>query len=514
MNKNIIKLFAILVMCFIIGGVLVACGSNEQSVQVGPVECGESCDCRTVQGIEGVQGEPGINGLTPFIGENGNWWIGETDTGVPARAENLTDCENHHWESEPIRAHSFDSATGVASTGLNILICKDCGDSKFERIPHAYTPVVTAPTCTHVGYTTYTCSCGHSYIADEVPMVAHVYSAVVTAPTCIETGYTTYTCSCGDSYVANVTPVSAHTWGAWEPVQMPDDICPCEWEQPYIHHCTYCGIEDPVNKKYDGAIGHNFNNYRPAVRDENISICEWIPMEISECANCECNDHLDKVNVGTAPGHSWSEWTISVYPTAQTKGEIVRYCTVCGNSEHPDATAELPEFVPGNYSVDTFAPTCAVEGLNTYYIVKNGQRIVVATETIPALGHVYNSNSAYAVDPAPGEESLGIVVVECACDCCNCNETVTKVLPELSSGLYTLVSQGNCLDPIDYYTYDLDIDGEIIEIGFTVNGGYTHDSAPAADQLEVVEGEGKYYWVYKCSKCGLWIVDHFEYIYA
>lgn len=26
----------------------------------------------------------GKDGLTPYIGENGNWWIGETDTGVRA----------------------------------------------------------------------------------------------------------------------------------------------------------------------------------------------------------------------------------------------------------------------------------------------------------------------------------------------------------------------------------------------------------------------------------------------
>lgn len=28
----------------------------------------------------------GTNGLTPFVGENGNWWIGETDTGIQAEA--------------------------------------------------------------------------------------------------------------------------------------------------------------------------------------------------------------------------------------------------------------------------------------------------------------------------------------------------------------------------------------------------------------------------------------------
>ena len=27
------------------------------------------------------------DGKTPFIGENGHWWIGDTDTGVPAQGE-------------------------------------------------------------------------------------------------------------------------------------------------------------------------------------------------------------------------------------------------------------------------------------------------------------------------------------------------------------------------------------------------------------------------------------------
>ena len=40
----------------------------------------------------------------------------------------------------------------------------------------------------------------------------HSYEAVVTAPTCTEGGYTTYTCSCGDSYVADETPALGHDW--------------------------------------------------------------------------------------------------------------------------------------------------------------------------------------------------------------------------------------------------------------------------------------------------------------
>ena len=35
-------------------------------------------------GRDGKDGEDGEDGLTPFIGSNGNWWIGAADTGVPA----------------------------------------------------------------------------------------------------------------------------------------------------------------------------------------------------------------------------------------------------------------------------------------------------------------------------------------------------------------------------------------------------------------------------------------------
>ena len=34
--------------------------------------------------LESIKGEDGQNGETPHIGMNGNWWIGDTDTGVPA----------------------------------------------------------------------------------------------------------------------------------------------------------------------------------------------------------------------------------------------------------------------------------------------------------------------------------------------------------------------------------------------------------------------------------------------
>ena len=42
-------------------------------------------------GTNGQNGSDGKDGKTPFIGENGNWWIGETDTGVKAAGIDGTD---------------------------------------------------------------------------------------------------------------------------------------------------------------------------------------------------------------------------------------------------------------------------------------------------------------------------------------------------------------------------------------------------------------------------------------
>jgi hypothetical protein len=46
----------------------------------------------------------------------------------------------------------------------------------------------------------------------DEPVHQHEYTTVVTDPTCTEGGYTTYTCACGDSYVADETPAAGHNF--------------------------------------------------------------------------------------------------------------------------------------------------------------------------------------------------------------------------------------------------------------------------------------------------------------
>ena len=72
------------------------------------------------------------------------------------------------------------------------------------------------------------------YRLADTPALAHTYEAVVTDPTCTADGYTTYTCSvCGDSYVEDATAAIGHTEG--DPVVTTTDT-----KITYAYYCTVC----------------------------------------------------------------------------------------------------------------------------------------------------------------------------------------------------------------------------------------------------------------------------------
>ncbi|MBO4419601.1 MAG: S-layer homology domain-containing protein, partial [Oscillospiraceae bacterium] len=128
------------------------------------------------------------------------------------------------------------------AAGVETRTCSRCDAFEtrpVEALGHDYQAVVTEPTCTEGGYTTYTCSrCGDSYVADETAALGHDYNAVVTEPTCTEIGYTTHTCSrCGDSYEDSTVAVLGHDWG--EPVVTVKPSYQFPGQQSFT--CTRCG---------------------------------------------------------------------------------------------------------------------------------------------------------------------------------------------------------------------------------------------------------------------------------
>ena len=118
-------------------------------------------------------------------------------------------CNAAEAESTPVKGDlNGDGMITAADINLLIYAFKNgkfpCGENS-----HSYEgAVTTAPTCEEKGEKTFVCTeCGDSY-TEVLPALGHDYETVVTVPTATEDGYTTYTCHCGDSYTEAVVPVS------------------------------------------------------------------------------------------------------------------------------------------------------------------------------------------------------------------------------------------------------------------------------------------------------------------
>ena len=93
---------------------------------------------------------------------------------------------------------------------------------------------------------------------DLEPPHVHAYETVVTAPTCTEGGYTTYTCACGDSYISDKTAPLGHTAGetVWENVV--EATCTEDGSYDEVTRCTVCGEELSRKSVTMEALGHDW----------------------------------------------------------------------------------------------------------------------------------------------------------------------------------------------------------------------------------------------------------------
>ena len=97
-------------------------------------------------------------------------------------------------------------------------------------------------------------------VAPYVPGHTHSYTKAVTAPTCTEKGYTTYTCSCGYSYVDDYVNAKGHT-------EVVDPAVAATCEKTGLtegKHCSVCN-EVLVAQKETPKTEHKFENGKCAV---------------------------------------------------------------------------------------------------------------------------------------------------------------------------------------------------------------------------------------------------------
>ena len=191
----------------------------------------------------------------------------------------------------------------------------------YTTYEHNYKAVVTAPTCTEDGYTTYTCYCGESYIGDIVEATGHSYSAVVTPSTCTENGYTTYTCdNCGDSYIDDIVEAEHN----WVDIIVTLPTCTEDGYTSYVCECGYSEIRNVVS-----ARGHSH------IATVTEPTCTENGYTTYACEYCD-DVYVD--NIISATGHSYGDWYTVTEATSSAEG-LERHDCSCGDFE----TRALPK---------------------------------------------------------------------------------------------------------------------------------------------------------------------------
>ena len=344
----------------------------------------------------------------------------------------------------------------------------------------------------------------------------HSYEAVITAPTCTEGGYTTYTCACGDTYVADETKALGHNDGPVVVENEKPSTCTEGGYYDAVCYCTVCGVETYRSHIVVGPDGHFptvFPGYpatctEPGLTDgKRCGVClEWIePQEeipalghtavvipgypatctedgLTDGSYCSvCDATITEQEAIPATGHAFGEWTETKAPTCTEDGEQSRSCANCQETE----TQAIELLGHEHELTEEVAPTCTEGGYSVYTCVVCGDSYV-ADET-EAMGHNTLVVPGYPATCTETGMSDGVI-------CCICTEWIEpKVeIPALGHS-YENGSCVNCgaADPSfnaviatgwsGYTTWTLTADGVLTFV-------------PSGEKLENGETNLKNYW--------------------
>jgi len=145
--------------------------------------------------------------------------------------------------------HDYNVSTTVPTCteqGYTTYTC-ECGDSYIDDYVDALghdmiIDEAIAPDCINTGLTegSHCSRCDDATTEQEiVPELGHGHKAVITPPTCTEQGYTTYTCECGDSYVDDYIDATGHLFGDWVVTKEPTTDTEGEMER-----VCFCGEKE------------------------------------------------------------------------------------------------------------------------------------------------------------------------------------------------------------------------------------------------------------------------------
>lgn len=228
------------------------------------------------------------SGQDMFLMDSDN--MSGTDDAPPA--DEIFDEDLSDLEVIPDESIIYDDETIDEDAALLFLLSGDEPDDEGsgegtgsgEHV-HNYVPVVTEPTCSEAGYTTYTCECGDSYIEPGDPATnQHSWDEGVLEGNCETGGTMTFTCTvCGETRSEAVEP--SHDWEA----TVDGAVC--------TYACINCDLEYSVTMSSGTVSSHG-------ICGENVfyALSNYGDMYIFGCGTMQ-----DYSNVNDRP---WNKKTI------------------------------------------------------------------------------------------------------------------------------------------------------------------------------------------------------------
>ena len=106
----------------------------------------------------------------------------------------------------------------------------------------------------------------------------HSYTAVVTPPTCTEEGYTTYTCTCGDSFVGDYVPATGHKWGTWSYNGDAEYNSSSDYKNgTQTRKCTVCGESETIEAPNTALLRRRGNSI---ALESSITLTTYITKDV------------------------------------------------------------------------------------------------------------------------------------------------------------------------------------------------------------------------------------------